>query len=147
GLIATLLGPAGEPLAERLVFRRPAGEVRISIVADSAQYVPGGKAKLSIITTDASGRPRSAVVGLTVTDDSVLEMLEKREQRPNLPVMVLLENEVKELADAHVYLDAENEQAPQAVDLLLGTQGWRRFARVRFEQFLAEHGDSARRVM
>jgi len=42
------------------------------------------------------------VVGVTVTDDSVLEMIEKREQAPRLPVMVLLESDVKDLADAHV---------------------------------------------
>jgi hypothetical protein len=67
-------------------------------------------------------------VHLTVTDSSVLEMIEKREQAPRLPVMVLLENEVKDLADAHVYLDETNPKAPLATDLLLGTQGWRRFA-------------------
>jgi len=37
--------------------------------------------------------------------------------------MVLLEPEVKELADATVYLDPGNPKAPLAVDLLLGTQG------------------------
>ena len=31
----------------------------------------------------------SAVVGLTVTDDSVLEMVETRDQAPRLPVMVI----------------------------------------------------------
>ena len=58
-----------------------------------------------------------------------------------LPVMVLLEDEVQELADAHVYLDPDNPIADTAVDLLLGTQGWRRFALVHLQQFLAEHGD------
>src|SRR5262249_17781708 len=47
---------------------------------------------------------------------------------PRLPVMVLLENEVKDLADAHVYLDQSNPKAALATDLLLATQGWRRFA-------------------
>src|SRR5262249_53166625 len=75
-----------------------------------------------------TGTPVGAMVGLTVTDSSVLEMIEKREQAPRLPVMVLLENEVKDLSDAHVYLDESNPQAPLATDLLLGTQGWRRFA-------------------
>src|SRR2546422_6038129 len=42
--------------------------------------------------------------------------------------MVLLESEVQNLADAHVYLDESNPKAPLATDLLLGTQGWRRFA-------------------
>ena len=76
-------------------------------------------------------------MGLTVTDDSVLEMIEKREQAPRLPVMVLLEPEVKELADAQIYLDEKNPRPPLAVDLLLGTQGWRRFAFMDAEKFIA----------
>ena len=56
-----------------------------------------------------------------MTDDSVLEMIEKREQAPRLPVMVLIESDVRELADAHVYLDPENAEAPKAMDLLLGS--------------------------
>src|SRR5207253_165358 len=93
-----------------------------------ADYVPGDKVTLHVKTTDDTGKPVSAMVGLTVTDSSVLEMIEKREQAPRLPVMVLLENEVQNLADAHVYLDENNPKAPLATDLLLGTQGWRRFA-------------------
>jgi uncharacterized protein YfaS (alpha-2-macroglobulin family) len=146
-LIVTVWDSANRPLAERLVYRQPAEVVNVKITADASRYVPGGKARLDIETTDGSGKPVTAVVGVTVTDDSVLEMIEKREQAPRLPVMVLLEGEVRELADAHVYLDPENEKAPLAVDLLLGTQGWRRFALVRTADFLTEHGDSARRVL
>lgn len=39
-----------------------------------------------------------------------------------------LQSEVDHLDDAHVYLDDQNPSADAAVDLLLGTQGWRRFA-------------------
>ncbi|MCA9224376.1 MAG: hypothetical protein KDA47_02150, partial [Planctomycetales bacterium] len=146
-LIATVWDSQGNPLAERLVFRQPAKQVRVKISADAEQYIPGGTARLTIETTDESGKPLSAVVGLAVTDDSVLEMIEKREQAPRLPVMVLLEGDVRELADAHVYLDAENDEAPRQVDLLLGTQGWRRFAFINTEAFVQEHGDDARRVL
>ena len=146
-LVATLWDAAGKPLAERLVFRKPAKTLNVSITPDKDRYVPGGQAKLKIKTTDADGKPVSAVVGLTVTDDSVLEMIEKREQAPRLPVMVFLEDEVKDLADAHVYLDPKNPEAPLAVDLLLGTQGWRRFAFMNTEEFLAKHGDKARTVL
>src|SRR5206468_2978155 len=85
------------------------------------------KVTLRVATTDDRGRPVDAMVGLTITDSSVLEMIEKREQAPRLPVMVLLENDVKNLSDNHVYLDENNPKAPLATDLLLGTQGWRRF--------------------
>lgn len=146
-LIATLWDRTGKPLAERLVFRKPAQSLNVSITPDRERYTPGGKAQLNIKTTDADGKPVSAVVGLTVTDDSVLEMIEKREQAPRLPVMVFLENQVQDLADAHVYLDSENPEAPLAVDLLLGTQGWRRFAFVNAKDFLAKHGEKARTVL
>ena len=98
---------------------------------------PAAHAKISVQTCDETGQPVSAVVGITATDDSVLEMIDKREQTPRLPVMVLLEGEVKELADAQVYLDPANERGPTAVDLLLGTQGWRRFAFVEPAKFAA----------
>lgn len=146
-LVATVRDEKGTPLAERLVFRQSAKKVKVSIAADKERYTPGGAVKLNVTTTDESGKPVSAVVGLSVTDDSVLEMVEKREQAPRLPVMVMLESDVKELADAHVYLDESNPKAGAAVDLLLGTQGWRRFAFIRSEEFIAKHGDAGRRVL
>jgi len=146
-LVATVWDDEGKPLAERLVYREPAKALKVSVARDRHAYVPGGEAKLIVKTTDADGKPVSAVVGLTVTDDSVLEMIEKREQAPRLPAMVFLEDDVRELADAHVYLDPENPEAPMALDLLLGTQGWRRFAFVDAPAFIAEHGDAAKRVL
>ena len=145
-LVATVWDARGKPLAERLIFRRPVDAVQIKIIPNAEQYTPGGRAKLDIITTDANGEPVSAVVGLTVTDDSVLEMVETRDQAPRLPVMVLLEDEVKDLADAQIYFDPNSEDSDLAVDLLLGTQGWRRFSHVKFEDFVADYGDDARRA-
>lgn len=145
-LVATVWDARGKPLAERLIFRQPVDAVQIKIIPNAEQYTPGGRAKLDIITTDANGEPVSAVVGLTVTDDSVLEMVETRDQAPRLPVMVLLEDEVKDLADAQIYFDPNSEDSDLAVDLLLGTQGWRRFSHVKFEDFVADYGDDARRA-
>ena len=45
------------------------------------------------------------------------------------------------------HLDENNPKAPLATDLLLGTQGWRRFAFSEKEKFAAAHGDAARRVL
>jgi hypothetical protein len=145
-LVATVWGADGRPLAERLVFRQPAQALDISVRLDKQGYVPGDTVKLTTRTTQG-GKPVSALVMLTVTDDSVLELIEKRDQAPQLPVMVLLEPEVKELADAQVYLDEKNPKAKLAVDLLLGTQGWRRFALADPVNFVSQHGDMARRAL
>ncbi|QRO00824.1 A-macroglobulin complement component [Archangium violaceum] len=145
-LIATVWDADGRPLAERLVFRQPAKALSIELKANKPRYVPGDQVALTARTT-RGGKPVSALVMLTVTDDAVLELIEKRDQAPQLPVMVLLEPEVKELADAQVYFDEKNPKAKLAVDLLLGTQGWRRFALADAEQFVAQHGDPARRAL
>ena len=146
-LIATAWDEQGKPLAERLVFRKPAKQINVKVEADKSTYVPADAVRLTVTTTDPDGKPIGAVVGLGVSDDSVLEMIEKREQAPGLPVMVLLEGDVKELADAHVYLDPADPKAPRAVDLLLGTQGWRRFAFIDPVEFISRHGDDGRRVL
>jgi hypothetical protein len=146
-LRVTVWNADGQPLAERLVFRQPAHSVHVQLSADAKKYVPGSRASISVKTCDETGQPISAVVGITATDDSILEMIDKREQAPRLPAMVLLEGEVKELADANVYLDPTNPLAPTAIDLLLGTQGWRRFAFVEPAKFAAASGDMARRVL
>ncbi|XAM01447.1 MG2 domain-containing protein [Phycisphaeraceae bacterium D3-23] len=146
-LTVTAYDAEGSPLAERLIYRAPRDRVNIEIVPNSAQYTPSGEVQLTIRTTDADGNPIPAMAGVTVTDDSTLEMIETREQRPTLPAMVLLEQEVRELMDAAVYLDPDNADAAQQLDLLLGTQGWRRFALVDVAEFLREHGDTGRRAL
>jgi len=146
-LVATVWDRNGKPLAERLIFRQPERKLNIRVSADSDRYTPGGVAKIEVETTDEKGRPISALVGLTVSDDSVVEMLEKREQPPELRTMVFLEHEVKDLADSHIYLDAANDASPRALDLLLGTQGWRRFAFVKPQEFSKLEGDLAWQVL
>ena len=146
-LVATVYDAQMNPMAERLLFRQPEQKLNIRVTADRPDFTPGDKVNLRIATTDQSGKPVGAVVGLAVTDSSVLELIDKREQAPSLPVMVMLENDVRDLADAHVYLDENNPRAPLATDLLLGTQGWRRFATVDASKFMAAKGDAARRVL
>ncbi|ATB42939.1 A-macroglobulin complement component [Cystobacter fuscus] len=145
-LIATVWDEAGRPLAERLVFRQPSKALSIEVATDKKRYVPGEQVQLTVRTT-REGKPVSALVMLTVTDDAVQQLIEKRDQAPQLPVMVLLEPEVRELADAQLYLDEKNPKAKLAVDLLLGTQGWRRFALANAEGFLAQYEDQARRAL
>ncbi|HVE84328.1 MAG TPA: MG2 domain-containing protein [Myxococcales bacterium] len=145
-LTVTVFDRRGTPLAERLVYRQPAHQLQVRLSADRKSYVPGGSAQLTVRTTQ-NGKPVSAVVALSVIDDSVLQLIDRREQPPSLPVMVLLEPEVKELADAQIYLDEQNPKAPLAVDLLLGTQGWRRFAMLDSERFVQEEHDDALRVL
>src|SRR5262249_44370860 len=116
-LVATLWDKDNKPLAERLVYRRPAHSLRVEVQPDQSTYIPGGSSSVTVITTDETGKPVGAMVGLTATDESVLQMIEKRERAPRLPVMVMLEDDVRELADAEIYLNPEDPKADLAVDL------------------------------
>jgi hypothetical protein len=145
-LRVTVFDRDAKPLAERLVFRAPAADLRIQVTVDPEKTVPGGKVNVSVRTTDASGKPVASVVGLSAVDDALLETIDKRERAPRLPVQALLGAEVKELRDAHVYL-AGDAQAALRTDLLLGTQGWRRFAFVDPAKFAQTEGDAAKRAL
>ena len=151
-LIATVWDSSGRPVAERLVFRRPKFQVAIVVKAvnartEGAPFTPGGRVRLEMEAADENGRPVEAVIGVAVVNDSVLEMVETRDQAPSLPVMVYLENEVKDLADAQVYFDAARPDAARDLDLLLGTQGWRRFILVRLDDLLRTDPDAAKRAL
>ncbi len=146
-LRATVFNAENIPVAERLVFRRQPSDLHIEVTCERTEgYVPGEEATVKVKTTDGNGKPVSAVVGLTVTDDATLEMVETRKQAPRLPVMAMLESEVDHLEAANIYL-SNDPVADTAVDLLLGTQGWRRFAYADVKAFIDANGDDARRML
>jgi hypothetical protein len=146
-LLATVRAVGGKALAERLVFRRPARSLHVTVSPDKSAYAPGDPTSITVKTTDDDGKPVAATVGLSVTDSSVLEMPERRDRAPRLAEMVFLEDDVLELADAALYFDPANPKAAADVDLLLGTQGWRRFATEDEAKFLAQWGDAGRRAL
>lgn len=146
-LIATVYDSRKQPLAERLVFRAPKYALRVRIEPGGGPFTPGGKVRLNITSEDRNGNPVESIVGVNVTDESVLEMTECREQPPTLPVMVYLENDVLELADAQIYFDERNPGAPEALDLLLGTQGWRRFITLDFRRIAGTYENPAKRAL
>ncbi|MBO7741532.1 MAG: hypothetical protein J6S21_03170, partial [Victivallales bacterium] len=147
-LTATLYGRDGAPLAERLIFREPRFRVQMQIAGADRQYTPGEKVKLRITATDGKGGIMGGVnVGITVVDDSVLQMVQRREQAPRLPEMVYLENEVLHFADAAEFFRSRDGRGAERIDLLLGTQGWRRFVLERREQIGEKYPDQVARIL
>ncbi|MEZ6186577.1 MAG: MG2 domain-containing protein [Planctomycetota bacterium] len=141
-LTATVYDAQGRPYAERLVFRDPQPGVQTRVELSPGRTTPRGQVKLKITTTDASGAPLPAWVFVSLVDDAVLERQDPRDRAARLPAQVLLADQVLELKDAQaVWEDAAK------LDLLLGTQGWRRFRVQRSDAFLKEHGDRGRRLL
>lgn len=143
---ATVLDEKETPRAERLVFRRPVRELKVDVEATPTRGALREHVKLTVKTHDLAGAPVPAMVTLSAVDDAVLETVERRERAARLPVEALLGGEVRELMDAASYLEG-GEKGARRTDLLLGTQGWRRFAFVDAQAFAAAQGDKGARAL
>ena len=117
------------PLVERLVYcRKDSGlDVRLVDAPSELEGSPGDSKRLTLEVTDADGKPTPAMLGVSVVDDAALSLDDQ--ERPTLRTHFMLTSEIdspEDLEHANFYL-AEGEDAEQSLDLLLGTQGWRRF--------------------
>ena len=132
------------PVAERLFFRTPAESLRIKLIPDQASYVPGQKVKLKIETSDEFSKLASSIIMLGVVDRSVLTMADEKTAR-TMPTHFLLTTEIRKSQDLE-YTDVllgEHPRASEALDLLLGSQGWRRFAEQDPSKFRQMHKEEA----
>ena len=125
-----------KPLAERLVYRQP-GEV-LKLSADARKidgteqrgaFVPGQRVRLTIESKDESDRAKPAVLWAAVVNKSVISMADDKTERL-LPTHFLLSGEVQKGEDLEYsdFLLTDHPKAEKGLDMLLGTQGWRRFA-------------------
>ena len=120
-----------KPVAERLVYRRPAGKLNVRALGHAERYAPGEKVDMSLLVTDENDKPVPAVLGVAVADDALLNLADDR--TPSMPTHFLLTSEIEkpeDLEHADFYLSDQTKgktTSGEALDLLLGTQGWRRF--------------------
>jgi hypothetical protein len=125
-----------KPVAERLVYRHPAQRVDVAISPDHRRYVPGQKVNLELLTTDEKEKLKPAILMVSVVDRSVLTLADEKTAR-SMPTHFLLTTEVRRAEDLEYadFLVGQHAKAPRVLDMLLGTQGWRRFAEQNPDQF------------
>ncbi|MBU4400630.1 MAG: hypothetical protein KKE86_15010, partial [Planctomycetes bacterium] len=90
-----------EPLAERIVYRRPGRKLNVRMLGAEKHYSPGESVELSLLVTDETGQPVPASLGISAA---------------KLPA-----NQIERNAGF------DPEKSPAKLDLLLGTRKWRRF--------------------
>jgi anti-sigma factor RsiW len=136
------------PVAERLIYRQATERVQLTLKPDQKNYVPRQTVKLGIEATNEKGQPAPAVVLLRVVDKSVVTLADDKTQR-TMPTHFLLTTEVGRPEDLEYadFLLGPHPQATEALDLLLGTQGWRRFAEQDPKKFRNEQKEEAEHLL
>ena len=121
----TVLGVDGLPLAERVVFRRRNRGLSVEVKPDRVRAAPRDEVRLGITTRSAAGRPVAADVAVAVVDDAVLAHADDRSA--DLVAQVLLLPVVGAPIDRPGRYLAVGAAGGEALDLLMGTAGYRRF--------------------
>ncbi len=137
-----------QPVAERLIYRQPAERVDLKIEPDRPSYVPRQSAKVGLKAANEKGEPVPAVLMVAVVDKSVLTLADEKTYR-SMPTHFLLTTEVRKPEDLEYadFLLGPHPRAAETLDLLLGTQGWRRFAEQDPGSFLRDHKEEAERLL
>ena len=116
------------PLAERLAYRQADKRLQLSVQADKQTYAPGDIVHLNVRTLNEQGKPEPAWVLVSVVNQAALSG-DTRGAAPSLPAYFQLTSELpepEELEQSDILL-SDSPKAAAALDLFLGTQGWRRF--------------------
>jgi len=131
-------GRAGEPatksdlkaVAERLVFRKPGEALNLDFDIQGERYgegfLPGKAVQFGITATDEKGKPAAAILYAAAVNSGVAPGAEDRLLTTHFLIAGEINKpDVMEYAD---FLLTEHPQAAHVLDLVLATQGWRRFA-------------------
>ena len=122
--VFTLLEDDFSPQCERVVYIDRGQRIRLSITADSLAYGLRSKVSLTVKATDLAGNPVPGGLSLSVTDRG---QAGDKSQIQDIRVGKYLEQEVKGyIEDAGLYF-AGDSCNHGALDLLLLTQGYRKF--------------------
>jgi len=137
-----------KPVAERLIYRRAAEQLHLGITADKAKYSPGQRVTLSFRALDEREKIAPAVLLVRVVDQAILQLADEKTAR-NMPTQFYLGTEVRKAEDLEYadFLLTDHPKATAALDLLLGTQGWRRFAEQDPGKFRQKERQDADRLL
>ncbi|MGV3764724.1 MAG: carboxypeptidase-like regulatory domain-containing protein [Chitinophagaceae bacterium] len=117
----TVFDEAGRPASERLVFKYPAQELNLQLNTPKTVFNTREEVLLSLNTTQ---KIDSADVSVAVYRIDSLQQA----GRGNILSYLLLSSDIRgHIEQPEYYFSARNEKVTHQLDLLLLTQGWRRF--------------------
>ncbi|MFC5409687.1 TonB-dependent receptor plug domain-containing protein [Larkinella bovis] len=122
----TLFDETNQPVCERLVFVDKNNRLTIHLKPSKPVFSPREKVQVDVAVTDASGAPVRANLSLAATDAA--QVLEKEPYATDLVSYLLLSSDLKgTIEQPGYYFNPANKERVPDLDVLMMTQGWRRF--------------------
>jgi len=120
----TLFNDKMMPVSERLVYVNPQKRIKIQTILPDSIFFTRGKVNLKIITRDENNKPIKANLGLTVFD----KIYENQFDSINILTHMYLSTQLKgRIYNPGYYFNEKNVNREAALELLLLTQGWRKY--------------------
>jgi hypothetical protein len=112
------------PIAERLVYIHPEKKLYVTTELDKNRYDTREKVTVKITVKDENGEPAKANLGVTVHD----RLHQNLSDPLNMFTYCYLTSQLRgKIHGPGYYFDERNKDREEAMDLLMLTQGWRRY--------------------
>ncbi|MBM4281332.1 MAG: hypothetical protein FJ137_11425, partial [Deltaproteobacteria bacterium] len=122
----TVFDDARAPLAERLVFRNRRARLDVEVTPQTERFAPRDQVALTVTTKGRDGKPVPAELALAVVDDTVVSFAD--DKTGHMLSRVYLEPELPGVVEEpNVFFDLADDKSALALELLMGTRGWRTF--------------------
>lgn len=123
----TLFSAQNEPLAERLVFINHQEQLKIDVNTSAADFSKREKAEISLHVTDKDNKPVLGSFSVSVIDETKVPFDDHNET--TILSNLLLTSDLKGYIQQPNYFFTDvDENKIRQLDILMLTQGWRRFA-------------------
>jgi hypothetical protein len=123
----TLFSADGKPLNERIVFISNKNSINLNVSAPKRIYNRREKIALAINANDKAGKPIAGNFSVSVVSEAAIPSDEVREN--SIFAQLLLSADIKGYIEKpNYYFYNENDETRANLDILMLTQGYRRFA-------------------
>ena len=121
---ATLFDEQQRPIAERLFYVLPDKQLTITARPSKEVYIRRDRGEVRIHVTDSEGKPVQAEICMSIFDKAYMSQA----YRETMLSYNFLSTQIRgNIHHPAYYFDRKNPDRLQALDLLLLTQGWRRY--------------------
>ena len=120
-----LINGKGQILSERLVYISGKNKADLSLTLDKSNYIKRDAVHASVVLKNAQGNPVEGNFSISVTDDNDVKI---DPNESTIESYLLLQSDLKGyIENPNSYFRPETKNAPFFLDLLMLTQGWKRY--------------------